>query len=269
MDNEQLREKYNDIYLKGKKEFFSKFDNGEDTSETERIVWSATEWTGKTVLDIGCGTGEIIAGVKDRGASNVIGIDYAKSAIDIAKNRYCNKTIKFLNKSLDEISVELLSSNKSGVDVVISLGTIEHMDNPELALKKMLSLLNDDGELIITCPYFINVRGIVWMSLALLLDVPMSLTDKHFISPFDIRKWLSGTGFNLVDIQHFDYERANGDTMLIDMKKRLENAMNDAGLKNDNVPVMIEWLSNLVREEQDVLGTMNGATALYIIKKET
>ena len=118
-------------------------------------------------------------------------------------------------------------------------------------------------------PYFINVRGIVWMSLALLLDVPMSLTDKHFISPFDIRKWLSGTGFNLVDIQHFDYERANGDTMLIDMKKRLENAMNDAGLKNDNVPVMIEWLSNLVREEQDVLGTMNGATALYIIKKET
>ena len=269
MDNEQLREKYNKIYLEGKEKFFSKFDDGKDISETEKIVWSATEWVDKTVLDIGCGTGEIIAGIKDRGASSVIGIDYAKSAIEIAKDRYYNKSIKFLNKSLDEISIESLSSDEAGLDVVISLGTIEHTDQPDLALKKMLSVLKDDGELIITCPYFINVRGIVWMSLALLLDVPMSLTDKHFISPFDIRKWLSGTGFNLVDIQYFDYERANGDTMLIDMKKRLENAMNDAGLKNDNVPVMIEWLSNLVREEQDVLGTMNGATALYIIKKET
>jgi len=31
---------------------------------------------------------------------------------------------------------------------------------------------------------------------------------------------------------------------------------------------MIEWLSNLVREEQGALDSMNGASALYVIKKE-
>ncbi len=267
MDNEQLRTKYNQIYSKGKEKFFSKFDNGKDVSETEEIVWSATEWMDKTVLDVGCGTGEVIAGIKDRGASDVIGIDYAESAIEIAESRHNGKGIKFSNQSLDNASVESLNSD-GRFDTVISLGTIEHMDYPDLALKKMLSLLKNDGELIITCPYFINIRGIVWMSLELLLNVPMSLTDKHFISPFDIRKWVLGTGFNLVNKQYFDYDKANGDAMLNDMKKRLKNAMNDAGLTNDNVPVMIEWLSNLVREEQSTLGSMNGASALYIIKKE-
>jgi hypothetical protein len=106
------------------------------------------------------------------------------------------------------------------------------------------------------------------MSLALLLDVPMSLTDKHFISPFDIRKWLLGTGFSIVNIKYFDYERANGNIMLEDMENRLSNAMNDAKLPNDNVPVMIEWLSSLVNEEKQALNYMGGASALYVIKKE-
>ena len=157
---------------------------------------------------------------------------------------------------------------KDGLDVVVSLGTIEHMDHPDLALKKMLSMLKNNGELIITCPYFINIRGIIWMSLAILLGVPMSLTDKHFISPFDIRKWLLGTGFDIANIQYFDYERANGSIMLEDMKNRLTNAMSDAGLPNDNVPVMVEWLSSLVNEEQQALGSMNGASALYVIKQK-
>ena len=89
MNNDELRIKYNKIYSEGKEKFFSKFDNGKDISETEEVVWLATEWTGKTVLDIGCGTGEIITGIKDRGASSVVGIDYAESAIEIAKKR-CN-----------------------------------------------------------------------------------------------------------------------------------------------------------------------------------
>jgi 2-polyprenyl-3-methyl-5-hydroxy-6-metoxy-1,4-benzoquinol methylase len=267
MDNDQLRAEYNKIYSEGKEKFFSKFDNGKDISETEEVVWSATKWTGKTVLDIGCGTGEIIAGIKDRGAANVIGIDYAESAIEIAKRRHNNEDTNFLNQSLDDFVIDP-SNFEGGLDVVISLGTIEHMDSPDLALKKMLSMLKNTGELIITCPYFINIRGIIWMSLALLLDVPMSLTDKHFISPFDIRKWLLGTGFSIVNIKYFDYERANGNIMLEDMENRLSNAMNDAKLPNDNVPVMIEWLSSLVNEEKQALNYMGGASALYVIKKE-
>jgi 2-polyprenyl-3-methyl-5-hydroxy-6-metoxy-1,4-benzoquinol methylase len=135
MNNKELQDEYNKIYSRGKDKFFSKFENGKDISETKEVVWSATEWNEKTVLDIGCGTGEIITGIKDRGASSVIGIDYAESAIEIAKNNFHRSGIEFLNQSLDDISIESLNS-KVGMDVVISLGTIEHMDRPDLALKK-------------------------------------------------------------------------------------------------------------------------------------
>ncbi len=226
------------------------------------------KWSGKNVLDIGCGTGEIISGIKNLGATSVTGIDYANNAIEIANSKFSDKDIHFFNQSLEEVTLKSIGSKKEGFDVVISLGTIEHMDNPGLALKKMLKLLKDEGQLVITCPYFINVRGIVWMSLALLLDVPMSLTDKHFISPFNIEEWLLGTGFSISTVKYFDYEKANGDIMIDDMKKRLTNAMNDSGLSSDKVPDMIRWLSNVVEKEKDAINTMNGASSLYVIKKE-
>ena len=76
------------------------------------------------------------------------------------------------------------------VDVVVSCGTLEHMSDPRQELCRMIELVDGKGTIILTCPYFLNIRGFVWMTLALLLDVPMSLTDKHFISPFDIEGWL-------------------------------------------------------------------------------
>ena len=73
------------------------------------------------------------------------------------------------------------------------------------------------------------------MTLALGMNVPMSLTDKHFISPFDIRDWLLGTEFKLMNTTYFDFDRANGQPMIIDMKKRLMNAFSDANLPNDSI----------------------------------
>ncbi len=81
----------------------------------------------------------------------------------------------------------------------------------------MANLVKSRGEIVLTCPYFLNLRSFVWMSLMLLLDVPMSLTDCHFISPFDIEDWLEGSGMRLVRVQFFDYERANGHDILVDI----------------------------------------------------
>ena len=122
--------------------------------------------------------------------------------------------------------------------------------------------------LFLTCPFFINLRGMAWMTLALALDVPMSLTDKHFISPFNIREWLIGTDFELSEVTYFDYERANGELMLTDMDKRLNNALRDADLPVEGVPKLMEWLTNVVNHESESLEVMNGSSALYIIERK-
>jgi hypothetical protein len=104
------------------------------------------------------------------------------------------------------------------------------------------------------------------MTLALALGVPMSLTDKHFISPFDIKKWLHESDYALTNVTYFDHHLANGDKMLIDMEKRLHNALRDAELPVGKVPELMGWLTMLVKEEQSTLERMNGACALYLIE---
>jgi hypothetical protein len=98
----------------------------------------------------------------------------------------------------------------------------------------------------------------------------MSLTDRNFISPFDIEDWLEGTGMRLVRVQSFDFERANGHHMLVDMNKRLKNALLDAGFPNDKVDTTLAWLEKVVAHEARTSpGRFGGANALYLIQPET
>jgi 2-polyprenyl-3-methyl-5-hydroxy-6-metoxy-1,4-benzoquinol methylase len=261
IESTELQKLYEAVYASGKEEFFSRFVNGRDISETDNVVWAATNYAGKRVLDVGCGTGQTAAGIASLGALLVTGIDYAPSAIEQANARHQADNLRFEVRSLDNWSAP--------VDVLVSCGTLEHMERPELELKKMVGLIKGRGEIVLTCPYFLNLRGFVWMSLALLLDVPMSLTDRHFISPFDIESWLEGTGMRLSHVKPFDYERANGSQMLVDMKKRLTNALRDADLPNDRVDNTLAWLEKVVEyEARTSPGRFGGANSLYLITPE-
>ena len=51
--------------------------------------------------------------------------------------------------------------------------------------KKAVNNLKKEGMIISASPSFMNPRGYVWMTLQLLLNVPMSLSDVHFFSPTD------------------------------------------------------------------------------------
>lgn len=261
MSNKHLKSKYEKVYKDGKEIFFSRFQNGVDISETDKVVWNSIDWSNKSVIDFGCGTGETASGIAKLGAKSVLGIDYSEEAIKIAKSRHKDEKIEFKLGSLEDLA----NTNSRHFDVLISCGTLEHMDNPKESLNQMLGIIKNNGIIILTCPYFINLRGIIWMTLALSLSVPMSLTDKHFISPFDIREWLKNTDFKLSNTTYFDFDRANGELMITDMKKRLINAFEDAQLPNQHLPLLIDWLSKVVSQEQDSLKSLHGSSALYII----
>ena len=264
MSNKNLKHKYEKVYKDGKEGFFSRFEDGVDISETDNAVWKAIDWSNKTVIDIGCGTGETASGIAKLGAELVVGVDYSENAIRLANSRHQENNLEFKVNSFEDI----VNDNINKYDVLLSCGTLEHMDNPAEVLKKMLEIIINDGMIVLTCPYFINLRGIVWMTLALGMNVPMSLTDKHFISPFDIRDWLLETDYKLLDTTYFDFDRANSQPMIIDMKKRLMNAFRDAELPNEGIPQLIDWLSKVVNEEQESLKSMNGSSALYIIGRK-
>jgi len=179
-------------------------------------------------------------------------IDYAASAIEEARRRHQHPHLQLDVKSFREI--------EGYYDVIIAQEVVEHTDDPVEFLKTLKEHLRPHGEMIITCPSFLNIRGIVWMTLQLLLDVPMSLSDKHFICPFDMEHWAQQLGLRCT-WRTFRHSQAHGEQMIIDMKKRLTNALRDAGLNNTKVDRLIDWLAEAGRYEPQA--NYNGAKALY------
>lgn len=238
--NEELREIYDRVFATGAEHFFSKYKNGKDESETHSVVIGALgKIEGKTILDVGCGTGELAASLAELGAARVTGIDYSEKAISTARERYSQGNLEFLCRDIADW--------QEPVDVLVSCGTFEHMDDPQETLKKFASLIGFDGQIVLTCPHFYNIRGFIWITLQKLLDVPMSLTDLHSISPADMRRWADSAGLSVELFETFDDDRGNGPALIVDLEKRLTNALRDAKLPNHKVESFLAWLGDLLQ----------------------
>ena len=85
MNNEELKKIYDEVYKKSPADFFSKYVGGQDISETDVMVLTATDWKNKAVLDVGCGTGSTASRIAAERAKRVVGIDYSNEAIEAAR----------------------------------------------------------------------------------------------------------------------------------------------------------------------------------------
>jgi 2-polyprenyl-3-methyl-5-hydroxy-6-metoxy-1,4-benzoquinol methylase len=256
--NSDLKAFYESIYQVGETKYFSKFENGSNKSENEEIVLKHLgDLNNKKVLDIGCGTGSLVQKIAEAGAAHVIGIDYSETAIKTAQSTHHHPNAQYR-------FVDFTTWNEP-MDIIISCGTFEHLDDPQEMMNKISSLLNPGGTMILTCPHFYNIRGIIWITLQKLLNIPMSLTDVHSISPADMVRWSKNCNLELDIIESFDYARGNSQWMIEDLKKRLTNALKDANYPNDKVDLLLNWLNDYVKynESSTDPNHLDGATCLY------
>lgn len=261
--NASLRKTYDGIYRQGEENYFSKFVDGVQKSEVEDVVLDMIDWSDRSVLDVGCGTGALVRRIANKGAARVTGIDYAKEAIEIARAATDNPD------NVDFLNVDLKDMSHGGFDVVVSCGTIEHSDDPSRFLARLVALSEGDAEILITCPHFVNLRGFTWMTLSNLLNVPMSLTDLHFIHPWQMQDWASENDLIIETMRTFDYARGNGGWMVQDMEKRLTNALRDAGFDNSRVDSHLDYLAKLSEYVHGAMGaSLEGATVAYRLRKE-
>jgi len=78
------------------------------------------------VLDLGCNLGDISFFISEK-AKEVVGIDYNKNAIEIAKKRYIKNNLTFIYGE----AFEFLNSNNKKFDILILSHILEHLDNPQ------------------------------------------------------------------------------------------------------------------------------------------
>jgi SAM-dependent methyltransferase len=98
-------------------------------------------FTGKTVLDCGCGAGQHISFVAPY-AKNVTGVDLNTSKIAKKNNA------KFSNVRFVEADIASMSLRKK-FDIVYSIGVIHHTDDPDKTFKNIKAHVKKGGKLII------------------------------------------------------------------------------------------------------------------------
>ena len=250
MKNEELQEVYEKAHRDG--DFWSR-----GTRDITGLVLARTKWGQKAVLEIGCGDGFTARSIADLGGF-VVAVDYAEEAISKAKKLNPHPRVRYLcRNTVDDFS--------PGFNVVVAQEILEHTDDPFLYLEVWASLLVPGGEMIVTCPSFLNPRGMIWMTLQTLLDVPMSLTDLHFIAPWQMEEWAEELGFT-IEWSTFRYDLGSGEQMKVDMSKRLHNALRDAGLAHDKdrIAELLAWV-----EKAGTYQTANGSSgagAIYHLR---
>jgi SAM-dependent methyltransferase len=102
---------------------------------------------GKTVLDLGCGSGENIVPLAKRGA-NVIGIDISSELIQLAGQRLSGYG---LAATLREGSAYATGLPDQSVDVVFSMALLHHLDLPT-ARNEIYRILRPGGLFILREP---------------------------------------------------------------------------------------------------------------------
>lgn len=252
--NKNLKSFYNKVYVKGEKKHFTAYRESASTSEVKEVL-KQISWKNKKVLDVGCGTGFFAYNAVKKGAK-VIGIDFSKEAIDLAKSKYIHHDLDFQAVDVNTI--------KEKFDVIVSNGTLEHMDNPLKILKLFKNHLKSNGKIIITSPNWTNPRGYMLMPLLHLFDAPITLVDLHYFTPLDFENFAKKLQMKL-SWRTFDRSWSHGDILIEDFKKRLPNVLRDAKLPNDKKKIdsFIKWIANYVIPLNHEL-PHSGATGLYV-----
>lgn len=100
------------------------------------------------ICDLACGMGYGSQVLKNsQKFSTYLGIDINQESIDFANKNYKDKNINFFVGSCENIPVP----NRT-IDTIVTLETLEHLDNPILAIAEFVRILKDDGLIIGSVP---------------------------------------------------------------------------------------------------------------------
>ena len=151
---------------------------------------------GETILDLGCGTGNLTAKIAALGA-NVIGIDASAEMIARAKND--NPGIDFRVADACEFEIE------APVVAIFSNATLHWVQPPEKAIDRMYAALRPGGRLVAEFGGHGNINAIVVALESELVDRQLPVTNPWFYpSVAEYASMLESAGFEVRFAELFD-----------------------------------------------------------------
>ena len=100
----------------------------------------------KKILDVGCGTGNVLIRLSSNEELSLYGLDISENMIEIAKKNLGNKAELKVGDS------EYMPWEDNSFDVIVCNASFHHYPNPEKVLLEMRRVLKSKGTLIIGDP---------------------------------------------------------------------------------------------------------------------
>ncbi|ORX86260.1 S-adenosyl-L-methionine-dependent methyltransferase [Anaeromyces robustus] len=166
------RQYWDDIYKRDNKNFEDFGDIGDswfgEESVTKMVDWVVEHYPEpeKTIIDLGCGNGEVLLGLAEEGFKNLTGIDYSEYSIELSKKVAAKEGYEFIKFETVDFLNDSELSTLGKYDIILDKGTYDAISlNPDNKLddenspinvypKAVKQLMNKDSVFLITsCNY--------------------------------------------------------------------------------------------------------------------
>lgn len=145
----------------------------------------------RRVLDIGCGTGELLEQVRKSGNPNVLGIEPSIQAARVARE---NRGLDVRTGTLEQCALP-----DASIDTVLISHVLEHLPSPRVTLREVDRILRPGGAVVIWVPNAASVPakvlGRYWMG----WDVPRHL---YAFTPGSLHRLIGTTSLQPGEILH-------------------------------------------------------------------
>lgn len=125
-------------------------EDGRTGSTRTQFFWEYLEpysksWNGKTVLDIGAGTGWLVVRALEHGATKAVGIEPSVNNVAQGKQDHPNVELR-------QETFESFDGGNQRFDEIVAVMSFPHIANLDITFRKIRSLLTANGEAIIIVP---------------------------------------------------------------------------------------------------------------------
>lgn len=117
-----------------------------DEEQLEKPIAAAKFKSSDKILDLGCGLGYTSEYLSDLSGANILGIDFAKDAIDSAKNRtsFKRERVRFQHGNLNSIAL-----HPARFDCILAIDTLYFVNSIAKTIKELKEILNPNGRLLV------------------------------------------------------------------------------------------------------------------------
>jgi 2-polyprenyl-3-methyl-5-hydroxy-6-metoxy-1,4-benzoquinol methylase len=137
----------NQIDLHSQESLKAWYDNSEIAYKYELERFLGADYKDKSIIDIGCGIGGVLNFLKNKGCTDIFGVDYSEEQVEVCQKYVTDKISK-------ADTFDFFKYNSKKYDIIIMLDVLEHFQKNKIIelLKLVYNSLSPNGIVIIRTP---------------------------------------------------------------------------------------------------------------------